>query len=226
MFNNVRKALVALVLSGVVVASSACGIDKSTSAPAAKAGTSLLRTSPFVPSSRVLYGIPDGVYTVTVQPGQATSFVIGGTSRLDIPADAICDLATSGYGPDKWEAPCTPTSSPVTITITSKGALTSTPQLSFLPDMRFSPDKNVQLYMYGKDVTAADAAGWRINYCTAQANGTVSCVNEATTDSSLTSHVDAANQVVFRRIKHFSDYTLDLCDPLLQTCITGYVGGT
>ncbi len=221
MFNNVRKALVALVLSGVIVASSACGIDKATSAPAAKAGTSLLGTSKFVPSSKILFGIPDGVYTVTVVPGVATSFDIGGTSRLDIPADAICDLATSGYGTGTWDNACTPTSTPVTITVTSTGATTAHPKVSFQPDMRFSPDKNVQLYMYGKDVTAADAAGWRINYCTVT-NGTIGCVNEATTDSSLVSHVDAVSQVVFRRIKHFSDYTIDFCDPNVDACFTGY----
>jgi hypothetical protein len=224
MFKNARKALAALVLSGVIVASSACGIDRSTSAPAAKAGSSLLGTSKFVPSSKILFGIPDGIYTVTVMPGQATSFDIGGTSRLDIPADAICDLATSGYGSSMWDTPCTPSAVPVTITVTSKGALSSSPMLSFLPDMRFAPGKEVQLFMFGKDVTPADAAGWHISYCTVGLLGAKGCVDESVTDTSLQSHVDAANNVVFRRIKHFSDYELTFCET--EDCRSGYVAGT
>ncbi len=208
MFNNVRKAFVALVLSGVIVASSACGIDKATSAPAAKAGTSLLGTSKFVPSSKILFGIPDGVYTITVQPGAAISFDIGGTSRLDIPANGICDLATSGYGTGTWDNACTPTSTPVTITVTSTGATTAHPKVSFEPALRFNPATNVQLYMYGKNVTRQDADGWYIRYCANTLTGASSCIDESATDGSLKSTVDVVNSVVFRRIKHFSDYEL------------------
>jgi hypothetical protein len=217
MFKNTRKALLALVLSGVVVASSACGIDKSTSAPAAKTGSSILGTSKFVPSSRILYGIPDGTYTITVVPGQAASFDIGGTSRLDIPADGVCDLATSGYGAGTWDAPCSPTAVPVTITVTSQGSNTANPKLDFEPALRFNPAKNVQLYMYGKNVTASDAKNWLIKYCAQNTLGQKACIDESATDSSLTSSVDYTNQVVFRRIKHFSDYELSFD--------SGYAGG-
>jgi hypothetical protein len=215
MFKSARARITALVLSGVVAASSGCGIDNVTSS---KAGTpvSLPGVSSFVPGgpNKLLFGIPDGVYTFVVRPGQAASLDIGGTSRLDLPANAICSLALSGYGSDKWDAPCVPEQLPVTIVVTSQGAGTATPRLTFYPAMRFNPQTEVKLYMYGKDVSTADALNWLIYYC--PSSGSAGCVNEGATDASLTSYVDQAHSVVFRRIKHFSDYELSF---------SGYVVG-
>jgi hypothetical protein len=214
MFKSVRARVTALVLSGVVAASSGCGIDNVTSSKASTP-VSLPGVSSFVPGgpNKLLFGIPDGVYTFVVQPGQAASLDIGGTSRLDLPANAICSLALSGYGTEKWDAPCVPERLPVTIVVTSTGAGSAKPRLTFQPAMRFNPQTEVKLYMYGKNVNNTDALNWLIVYCP---SGPSSCVNEATTDASLTSYVDQASSVVFRRIKHFSDYELSF---------SGYVVG-
>jgi hypothetical protein len=42
-----------------------------------------------------------------------------------------------------------------------------------------------------------------VKYCNEEG-----CVNEALSDSSLVSHVDENNLLVFRRIKHFSGYVV------------------
>ncbi len=203
-----RKLLAALALTGVIVASSACGVDHSTGSSAVEGGESRLGTSSFTPTaSKVLFAIPNGVYTFTVQPRTDALLNIGGTSRLYVPADGICSLVGSGYGPTTWDAPCTPTNVPVVITVKSTGAGGATPRLEFQPALRFNPKKSVTLFMFGKNVTRAEAASWAILYCPASAPGGT-CINEADKDRSLTSYVDPTSSVVFRRIKHFSDFLL------------------
>ncbi len=209
MFKNGPKGLVALALTGVIVASSACGVDSSTGSAAARDGASAAGISSFAPApSKILYGIPDGVYKFKVEAGKAASLNIGGTSRLDIPEDGICDLATSGYGPSTWDAPCSPTKQDVDITVTSTGAGTSNPKLDFVPALRFNPSKSVRLSMYGRNVTDADAASWVIKYCTLDAAGVNNCVNESVNDASLKTYIDSDKSVAFRRIKHFSEFLL------------------
>src|SRR5689334_3597338 len=36
-----------------------------------------------------------------------------GSFQLHVPAGAVCDPATSGYGPDTWDLPCDPITQPL-----------------------------------------------------------------------------------------------------------------
>src|SRR5438105_6612637 len=49
-----------------------------------------------------------------VDPTQATTIKAGDHS-VYFPANSICDPASSGYGEDMWEAPCSPLQQPITI---------------------------------------------------------------------------------------------------------------
>ena len=162
-------------------------------------------TSMFVPStaSKALIGVADGLYKVTFNPHEDQTIRLG-PNILWIPSRAVCDLSSSGYGPDAWNKSCRAESKPINLVITIKGAASSHPSMDFAPAMRFSPDKVVQLFMYAPHVTIADATNWLMLYCPDKSK----CVDESLTDKSLVTSIDRANSMLFRRVKHFSGYTV------------------
>ena len=162
-------------------------------------------TSMFVPSAsaKALIGVVDGTYTVVVDPTIDQQFNLG-PNYLSLPANSICNLTTSGYGAAYWDASCTPETTKLTLTVIIKNAATDNPSLDFYPAMRFNPAKSVQLFIYAPKVNPADGKKWLMKYC--PDGGT--CFNEALTDPSLQSNIDYANNVLFRRVKHFSGYTV------------------
>ncbi len=193
------------LLLAVVSILSACNADSSTT-PAAPARTPEA-SAPLMPQNadKALYGVVDGVYSVTFDPRYDQNFYLG-NHRLSIPANSVCNLLTSGYGPSTWNRTCTPQTLPVTLTVTIKGAQTDTPQVDFLPAMRFSPSKTVQLFMYVPHATQSDATAWTMLYC--GSSNSTGCIDESKSDSSLISYVDRNAQLVFRRVKHFSGYVI------------------
>jgi hypothetical protein len=162
-------------------------------------------TSMFVPSAstKALVGVADGTYSVTFDPTQSQSFSLG-PNHLDIPAHAVCDLLTSGYGPDYWNRACTSQKLPVTLTVTIKNSQGTHPEVQFFPAMRFKPTKSVQLYIYAPRVSRDDAKNWLMKYCPDSGN----CIDESLTDPDLATYIDYTNNVLFRRVKHFSGYVV------------------
>lgn len=162
-------------------------------------------TSTFAPSgiSKALIGVVDGTYSVTFDPSRDQSFNLG-PNHLDIPANSVCNLVTSGYGSAYWNKPCRAEKLPITLVITIKGASSDHPAIQFAPAMRFNPTKNVQLYMYAPHVSITDQRNWLMTYCP----DTGKCIDESLTDSSLQTYIDYSANVLFRRVKHFSGYTV------------------
>ena len=70
--------------------------------------------------------------------------------------------------------------------------------------MRFNPKKTVQLYMYAPRVSREDAKNWLMLYCPDRGG----CFDESLNDASLATSIDYTNNVLFRRVKHFSGYTV------------------
>lgn len=164
------------------------------------------RTSPFVPTdaSKALVGVVDGTYKFTVDPREDQAINLG-PNHLRIPANSICDIATSTYGSSRWNDRCDRQTAPVEITAIVRNAASDTPSIDFYPAMRFSPDKNVRLHIYVPVDAAAFQKKWVMKYC----DDSKVCVDESLTDADLRSWVDSENKVVFRRIKHFSGYILN-----------------
>ena len=162
-------------------------------------------TSLFVPSAaaKALIGVVDGTYTVVVDPTIDQQFNLG-PNYLSLPANSICNLVTSGYGAAFWNSECTPATTPLTLTVVIRNASSANPSLDFAPAMRFNPAKSVQLYIYAPKVTPSDAKNWLMKYCPDGG----SCFDESLTDPSLSTNIDYANNVLFRRVKHFSGYTV------------------
>ncbi len=200
-----RTRLSTFALLAVTSVLAACSND--TTAPqmpaASGASTSALATSPFVPTQaqRALVGVSDGTYTFTFNPAEDQSFSLG-ASHLDVPANAVCDLATSSYGAAYWNDACAPETQPVTITATVKNAATDHPSVEFQPALRFNPLTQVNLYLHVTDDATLNNSKV-MKYCNASG-----CIDEAVSDAELRSNVDVEHKVVFRRIKHFSGYVV------------------
>ena len=193
------KTLTMLAAASLMLA--ACAGEAT--APVAPTLRTQERTSPFVPSGaqRALVGVTDGTYNFPVNPGQTQMLQLG-ASGLYIPANSICDVNTSSYGMGTWNDTCTPQTAPMTITAVVRNAATDHPSVEFQPALRFSPTKQVWLYMSVTNQATLDATKvlW---YC-----NETECMDESATDAALTSYVDTANFMVFRRIKHFSGYVV------------------
>lgn len=188
-----------LAVGGLLL--TACSRDVTSPSASTKLGKTAERVSSFRPNAaaKALYGVTDGVYTVTIDPTQAQSFNIG-LNHLDLPANSVCDLAGSSYGVSHWNEACSPETNPVTLTVTISGATSDNPRVDFQPAMRFNPDNKVQLFMYAPTPSLSDS--WKLGYCNAENV----CADESKADSELQSYIDLDASVVFRRIKHFSGY--------------------
>lgn len=209
-----RKRFLALTISGVVVASSAaCSVDSSIAPDLTASGPASSRAV----STGTMVGNPGkgnkptygpGVSTVstfTIDPTQSNTLSFG-LHTLTIPANAICGLATSGYGADLWNAACSPETNSVTITATVTGTTAGNPRVDFSPALRFNPQTSVMLAMFMKHATSTDASSWSILYCATQSS--VGCLDESLADPSLVTTADWHNNRLLRRIKHFSGYVV------------------
>jgi hypothetical protein len=203
------RILAAIVTGGVVVASSACGVDSTNPVPVQPSATPE-RVSRFAPTQaeKALVGVADGTSRVTFDPSQDQVFSLG-PNRLEIPAGAVCALGTSSYGPQYWNSPCMAETRLVRLTVTVRDANSDHPSVDFQPAMRFSPSKTVSLYMYVPRVSRTDARNWLILYCPPSGSGSGKCVNEAEFDRDLRTYVDYDASVLFRRLKHFSLFSVD-----------------
>lgn len=189
------STLTVLAMASLLLA----GCAGEATAPSTAAPGSVAMAAPSL-AAMALVGVKDGSYQFTIDPSKDQSLEFG-PNHLDLPANSVCDLDDSGYGPDYWNRPCHAEKGAVTITAVVRNASSSHPSIQFEPAMRFNPDKNVELYIYAKHMKKHDRS-FVMLYCTEKA-----CVDEAQTDDLKTS-VDNKAKMVFRRIKHFSGYVV------------------
>jgi len=183
------RPLAATTVAAVAVLLTACGDSNPTGASAPSA---------LPPSASILQSQPYGVTQFNVSPGSPQTAVIG-DHKIVFDKYAICDLDASGYGPDTWDQPCTPTRSTIRITATYWTDLQGNPQIDFWPAMRFNPASSVVLYMKDKSALETNRIFW------IDAFGRM--VDESVNDPSVATQV-GTNGFKFRRIKHFSGYVI------------------
>jgi hypothetical protein len=138
---------------------------------------------------------------------------LGGVYRIGnhavvFPAHSVCDPATSSYGPDAWDSPCSPSQNGIRVHAEVRKQAGRT-WIDFSPELRFVPSSNptrwVWLFMSTPQARrASDLSTFNIMY--AESIGGVT-VNDAAADATLRTYVDPATGSAFRRIKHFSGYT-------------------
>ena len=189
---NSVLARVGVVLATVLLA--ACSGDV-TSAPQA--------TPHPQDASKALVGIVDGVYTLNVDP-HSDQVLAAGPNSLTIPANSICAIGTSMYGPSYWNAPCTPETQAVTITAIVRNAATDHPSIEFEPALRFNPATVVTLKLFVSDAATLSNMAV-VKYCGVFAPV---CEDESLTDPSVKTTLDKTAGSDTRRIKHFSGYVV------------------
>lgn len=166
---------------------------------------------------------PEATVAVDPQPHLALTdgstytgrFVIGGSrptvfsdgvNSLYFPAGAVCDPATSSYGPGEWDKPCTTLTSDFTVTVTATvehGRM----NIDFSPNVRFSPSKPVWLVYRNDAIKTTDAATrWAIFYNP----GDGRLIDEGAVDRSMITYVDRTAGLASRRVKHFSGFNISL----------------
>jgi hypothetical protein len=198
------------MLSGVVVASSACSMDATapTSQMAPRSDANDARGKPgeavFRPRPDPFSSSMGVTYTVTINP-QVTSVLRFGAHTLIIPGHAIC-AARSGYGSEYFDEDCKTERRPVTITALVRATADSVPRIDFTPQLRFNPRESVMLLLHVPTLTPASPIG-NILYCATAT--TVTCIDEAAVDPELQTFPDYITHTLFRRIKHFSGYFVE-----------------
>ncbi len=148
--------------------------------------------------------------TFTLSPNGGQGVKVG-EFTLDYSANAVCVPATSGYGPGYWRLSCETLQEPITITATSWVA-DGRSYTEFSPDIRFSPAATVQL-----SVVREAIIGDYLSLRTALANniwyvrlvGTYGFfVDEGWLDPEIRTHFDTETGLVWRRIRHFSGWSV------------------
>jgi hypothetical protein len=146
-----------------------------------------------------------------------------GNHAVVFPANSVCDPATSSYGPDTWDLPCSPLQSPLRVHAEVRRANGQT-WVDFSPSLRFVPTSNptkwVWMVMHAPGAIGAttDVARFNILWATKIGGPTV---DETSTDPTLRTYVDTWQGISLRRIKHFSGYTLPdgrTCNPASEEC--------
>lgn len=201
-----------VVVASALVIGVVTGCSENTVVAPAAAPSTAPASTIFAPSARPMLslsgsGIQDGVTEFTVGPSGGVFFV--GNHAVVFPARSICDPATSSYGDDQWDAPCTVLTRPLTITARLSSA-NGVSAVDFSPSLRFvpsaSPARWVWIFMYTPQARAAqDLSPFTILFTPALG---ATPVNDAVGDPTLRTYVDTWSGVSFRRIKHFTGYSV------------------
>jgi hypothetical protein len=219
------RTAAALMVSGIAVASSACSVDGITPTSSERSLTpaasplAAVGSSVDPDSASNLGSLADGTYTFTVDP-RIDQVVTIGQSRVVLPASSVCALGVSGYGPTLWDKGCNPEKRPFTLRVTVAGSGTENAALDFQPSLRFNPTKTVTMDIFVPQLSGGTTYDWTIFYCPTPSGqpgarlGTnlmradPTCVDESLTDPSLAVRADYQNNVLSRRLKHFSAYQI------------------
>jgi hypothetical protein len=151
-------------------------------------------------------GQDEGSRTFTIYPG-IPIFERFGDHILTMPANVVCDPATSGYGSAYWDEACARAKQPIEVTATwaERGGR---PVIRFSPDLRFAPSTSeqqwVKLSLRDRKGVKPDLYYTILWYDLAASKW----VDESLADPTLQARKALDGLFVTRRLKHFSDYAL------------------
>jgi hypothetical protein len=147
-----------------------------------------------------------GSRVFTIYPGAPVNEKLG-EHTLTMPANVVCDPATSGYGVSFWDQSCALIDRPIQVTATWSER-NGKPVVSFSPDLRFAPsdDQSRWVNLALKDNKGIDPSlYYTILWLDSQSG---EWVDESAADPSLHTRTIQSGNIVVRRLKHFSDYAL------------------
>jgi hypothetical protein len=208
-------------------------------AVAAVAGCSDSATSPRDASTRAIS--PGSVPALDISPSllfsnyRTTTFTVnndGGTFSIGdglytivFPSNSVCDPDRNSYGPGTWDLPCKVLPSGQSVTITATYGFTMNGlTVDFSPALRFNPNTQVRIStgIYATALTtfsdyfAANPSALHFLGIYYSPDLNSAGTTDAAFDSSLITHVNLTTGIVWRRVKHFSGYSVTTglpCDP-------------
>ncbi len=153
------------------------------------------------------------------------SFSIAGLYTINFPENSVCDPDRSSYGATEWDKACSTLDDGqaikvhATLTLTSAGLA-----IDFSPALRFSPTTQVTI---STDIFASMIKTNRdyilkhpdvVNPLAIFYSSTLgaSAVNDFSSDRSVLTHIDLTTGRIWRRVKHFSGYSMtsgQSCEP-------------
>jgi hypothetical protein len=151
-------------------------------------------------------GKDTGTRRFTIWPGLPV-FEKFGDHVLLMPANVVCDPATSGYGAAFWDQPCARAKQPIQVTATWS-THSGRPVISFSPRLRFAPSQNESQWV---ELSLRDPRGidpdryYTILWFDEEARR---WVDESKDDPTLKARTSQSGNLVTRRVKHFSDFAL------------------
>lgn len=178
--------------------------------------------------------------TIEISPDGGT-YKIGDFSVV-FPAGAVCDPSTAKYGARYWNDDCTALTRSITVNVVAQRNRDRT-SIDFQPDLRFRPSAGwvtIQSDAYRSVLTngsvrslSANEPSFRYFGILYVPTGGQSRVDEviSTGDRSMVTYIDRSSGLVWRRIKHFSGFTLSsgfTCTTgadAVETCTAAGLGG-
>ncbi|MDQ3997550.1 MAG: hypothetical protein M3303_11125, partial [Gemmatimonadota bacterium] len=147
-------------------------------------------------------GLDAGSRSFTVWPGIPV-FEKFGDHVLTMPANVVCDPATSGYGAAHWDAPCARATRPIEV-IATWATRGGRPVISFSPDLRFAPSSS-QSHWVNLSLRDPRKINPELYYTILWYDREAGrWVDESEADPSLRAR--AVGNLVSRRLKHFSEW--------------------
>ncbi len=143
------------------------------------------------------------VQSFTYVPATGTTVNFRGGSKVILPAMAICEPKSAGYGAGTWERACSVATNPITFTVRAWATSAGNTQVTVSPDVRFVPGKIASVYLPATNGSPTTLPV--IQWCTATMT---QCVDEGASDPSMVTLFDAKTKLAYRRIKHFSGYNV------------------
>jgi hypothetical protein len=219
---SLMRASVRLLYAGAaMIMAAACG--ESATGPAATA-KGLSPNAPVFDYAATPYslGFTQQEFAVTSAGG---TFVLGGLYSVNFPANSVCDPARSSYGPSEWDKDCTTLDNGQTINVRATVAFTASGlAIDFSPALRFNPATQVTistnvfsaLIKSNRDYFAKNPSALNpLAMLYSPSLGAVGA-SDYTRDASVVTHVDLDSGMIWRRVKHFSGYSMtsgESCEP-------------
>ena len=211
-----------LFAGAAMIVAAACG--ESATSPRAAAPKGLSPKAPAFDYSSTPFQLGFAQQDFTVSSAGGT-FSIAGLYTLNFPANSVCDPARSTYGATEWDNACTTLDDGQAIKIHATIALSSSGlAIDFSPALRFSPATQVTistgifapLIKANRDYFAKNPSALNpLAMLYAPALGAVGS-SDYSRDASLVTHIDLSTGLIWRRVKHFSGYSMttgEACEP-------------
>ena len=206
------RGFIRIVIAGAAIAAAGCS-DWATAPGSGRNIAPSGRPSLDYDGPMLFGGLRTVTFTLTSAGG---TFSIGDLFALRVPANGVCAL-NSDYGSTAWDSPCARLADGDSVQVTATyGFSYGAPVVDFSPDLRFAPDANVTLStdVYSQILTTFrsffDGNAWALRYFginyTSDLGETATA--DAATDSTLVTHINLWTGTVWRRVKHFSGYSV------------------